>query len=233
MGQKVHPKVFRIGVIYTWPSKWFSVGEQFAKQTAEDIMIRKYLTKKLHEAGVDRVEIERSAKKITISIYTAKPGLVIGRGGAGADDLKKEIKQKFLPLRRLNEVSLNINEVDRPNLSSQVVVQSMIMDLEKRMPFKRVMKQAVSRVSRAGALGVKVMVKGRLNGAEIARSEKLVQGKIPLQTLRADIDYSRGVASTTYGAIGVKVWIYKGEIFSKEEGEKGEIVGRQPNAKRH
>ncbi len=225
MGQKVHPKIFRTGIIYSWQSKWFGTGKQFAKQTADDIKIRKYLTGKLNEAGVDRVEIERNANKITISVYTAKPGLVIGRGGAGAEDLKKEVKKKFLPKFRLNEVSLNINEVDRPNLSAQIVLQSMIIDLEKRMPFKRVMKQAIGRVSRAGALGVKVLCKGRLNGAEIARSEKLVFGKVPLHTLRADIDYSRGVARTTYGAIGVKVWIYKGEVFNKDESKKGDVIG--------
>ncbi|PIR94961.1 30S ribosomal protein S3 [Candidatus Falkowbacteria bacterium CG10_big_fil_rev_8_21_14_0_10_37_6] len=225
MGQKVHPKIFRTGVIRTWPSRWFSTGNKFSENVRQDVLVRKYLTKKLREAGVDRVEIERNANKLVISLYTAKPGVVIGRGGSGAEDLKRDIKTRFLPKFRLSDINLNINEVDRPNLSAQVVMQAMILDLEKRMPFKRVMKQAVQRSQRAGALGIKVMVKGRLNGSEIARSEKIVYGKIPLHTMRADIDYSRGAANTTYGAIGVKVWIYKGEIFNKEQAT-GEIIGK-------
>ncbi len=225
MGQKVHPKIFRTGIIYSWPSRWFSgVKKDYIKNIQTDVKIRKYLLKKLTEAGVDRVEIERSAKRINVAIFTAKPGLIIGRGGTGAEDLKKEIKFKFLPKFKLGEINLNINEVDRPNLSAQIIVQSMIMDLEKRMPYRRVMQQVVNRVKRAGALGVKVVVKGRLNGAEIARAEKFISGKIPLHTLRADISYARGFARTTYGAIGVKVWIYRGEIFEKEE-KSGEIVG--------
>jgi len=227
MGQKVHPKIFRIGIIYTWPSKWFGDKDSFAEKVKQDVCIRKYITKKMREAGVDRIEIERNAQKITVAVYTAKPGLVIGRGGTGAEDLKKDIKKRFLPKFRLGDINLNINEVDRPNLSSQVVLQSMVLEIEKRMPFKRVMKQAVQRVQRAGALGVKVVVKGRLNGAEIARSEKIVVGKIPLHTLRADISYARGVARTTYGAIGIKVWIYRGEIFEKEEAKAGEVVGQK------
>lgn len=227
MGQKVHPKIFRTGVIYTWPSKWFSSGNNFALQVKQDVQIRRFLIHKLREAGVDRVEIERDARKITVAVYTAKPGLVIGRGGAGAEDLKKEVKRRFLPKVKLGEISLNINEIDRPNLSAQVVLQAMVLDIEKRLPFKRVMKQAIMHVQRAGALGVKVQAKGRLGGAEIAREEKMTAGKIPLHTLRADIDYARGAAHTTYGAIGIKVWIYRGEIFSKEENKTGDVVGRK------
>jgi len=227
MGQKVHPKIFRIGIIYTWPSKWFSDRGGFADKVMQDTRIRKYITYKMREAGVDRVTIERNAQKITIAVFTAKPGLVIGRGGTGAEDLKKDIKKRFLPKVRMSDINLNINEVDRPNLSAQIVLQSMVLELEKRMPFKRVMKQAVQRVQRAGALGVKVLVKGRLGGAEIARDEKIVAGKIPLHTLRADINYARGVARTTYGAIGVKVWIYRGEIFEKEEAKTGDVVGNK------
>ena len=183
------------------------------------------------EAGVDRVEIERSANRVEISIYTAKPGLIIGRGGTGVDDLKKKIHKMFLSRPsgiKPGDIKINIFEVDRPNLSAQIVVQSMIIDIEKRMPFKRVMKQAISRVERAGALGVRVIVSGRLNGVEIARSEMLTSGKVPLHTLRADIDYARGVASTTYGAIGIKVWIYKGDKFKSEGDTKGEVVGNKP-----
>jgi small subunit ribosomal protein S3 len=226
MGQKVHPKIFRTGVIYSWPSKWFSGRRDLAAKLKQDVQVRSFLIQKLREAGVDKVEIEREAHKIIISVHTAKPGLVIGRGGAGAEDLKKEVKRKFLPKIKMGEISLNINEVDRPNLSAQIVAQAMVLDLEKRLPFKRVMKQAIMHVQRAGALGVKVQAKGRLGGAEIAREEKMVAGKIPLHTLRADIDYARATAHTTYGAIGVKVWIYRGEIFSKEENKTGDIVGR-------
>lgn len=227
MGKKVNPKILRMGITKTWPSVWFSSGKKYIKNIQQDVMMRKFLLKDLREAGVDRVEIERNAQKIIVNIHTAKPGSIIGRGGTGAEDLKKKIHARFLKTFRLGEITLNISEVDRPNLSAQILVQSMIADLEKRMPFRRVMKQAISRVERAGALGIRVVVSGRLNGAEIARREKLVSGRVPLHTLRADIDYARGTARTTYGAIGVKVWIYKGEVFKKEkELKKGEVVGK-------
>jgi small subunit ribosomal protein S3 len=229
MGQKVNPKILRIGVIKTWPSKWFNANKKYITNLEQDIKIRKFLTKELREAGVDRVEIERNANKINVNVFTAKPGIIIGRGGSGVEDLKKKIHDKFLKKYRLGEINLNITEVDRPNLSAQIVVQQMILEIEKRIPYRRVMKQAISRVERAGALGVRIIVKGRLNGAEIARAEMLSSGKVPLHTLRADIDYARGVANTTYGAIGIKVWIYKGEVFEREEkeGKKGEIVGKK------
>ncbi len=230
MGKKVNPKIFRIGVTKTWPSRWFNVGQEYVKNVEQDVKIRRFLLRELRESGIDRVEIERSAQKISISIYTAKPGLIIGRGGSGVEILKRKIHSKFLSRPsgiKLGEVNLNIFEVDRPNLSAQIVVQSMILDIEKRMPFRRVMKQAMSRVERAGALGIKVVVSGRLNGVEIARSEMLNYGKVPLHTLRADIDYARGVAHTTYGSIGIKVWIYKGDKFEKEKEEKGEVVGKK------
>ncbi len=230
MGQKVNPKIFRTGVIRTWNSKWFGSGKDYIKNFSQDIKIKKFLIQKLREAGVDRVEIERSANKISINVFTAKPGLIIGRGGAGVDDLKKEIHKKFLSRPsgiRLADIKLNITEVDRPNLSAQIILQSMILDLEKRIPYRRVMKQAIARVERAGALGVRVVTKGRLNGAEIARCETLTFGKVPLHTLRADIDYARGAARTTYGAIGVKVWVYKGEVFGDKEEKKGEVVGEK------
>lgn len=215
MGNKVNPKAFRLGITRTWPSKWFSAGQDYAKNLEQDINVRKYLTKELREAGVDRVEIERNRQKITVTVFTAKPGLIIGRGGAGAEDQKKKIHDKFLKNFRLGDISLNITEVDRPNLSAQIVAQSMALEIEKRIPFRRVMKQAISRVDRSGALGIKVMIGGRLNGAEIARTEMLVSGKVPMHTLRADIDYSRTVARTTYGAIGIKVWINRGEVFER------------------
>lgn len=215
-----------MGITRTWNSKWFGHGKDYIKNLEQDVKVRKFLIKELREAGVDRVEIERNRHKISINIFTAKPGLIIGRGGSGAEDLKRKVHNRYLKNFKINDINLNITEVDRPALSAQINVQSMILDLEKRMPFRRVMKQAINRVERAGALGIKVMVKGRLNGAEIAREEQLSSGKIPLQTLRADIDYARGFAQTTYGSIGVKVWIYKGEVFGKEE-QKGEVIGQR------
>lgn len=227
MGKKVNPKIFRISVTKAWPSKWFGVGQSYAQNTEQDVKVRRWLLKKLREAGVDRVEVERTADKINIGIHTAKPGLIIGRGGTGVEDLKKKIHRQFLKNFKPGDINLNIFEVDRPNLSAQIIVQAMAIDIEKRMPFRRVMKQAMSRVERAGALGVKIVVSGRLNGVEIARSEMLSSGKVPLHTLRADIDYARGTANTTYGVIGVKVWIYKGDKFEKEEVEKGEVIGKK------
>lgn len=227
MGQKVNPKIFRIGVIKTWNSRWFSDDRKiFIANFAQDVKVRRFLMNELREAGVDRVEIERSAKKIKIIIFAAKPGVIIGRGGSGIEDLKKKIHNKYLRAAgvRLSEINLSISEVDRPNLSAQIAAQSMILDLEKRMPFRRVMKQAIGRAEKAGALGVKVIIKGRLNGAEIARCEMLTTGKVPLHTLRADIDYARGFAKTTYGTIGVRIYIYKGDVFKKEE-KTGEVVG--------
>jgi len=229
MGKKINPKIFRMGIIRTWPSKWYSSGKDYARNVQQDVSIRRFLLKKLQEAGVDRVEIERSAKKITIGIFTAKPGIIIGRGGSGVDDLKKSLHVKFLSKPagiRLEDIKLNIFEVDRPNLSSQINVQSIIIDIEKRMPFRKVMKQTIGRVERAGGMGVKIIISGRLNGAEIARSEMLTSGKLPLHTLRADIDYARGVAHTTYGAIGIKVWIYKGNKFETVE-KKTEVFANK------
>lgn len=216
MGKKVNPKVVRLGITKTWPSTWFSRGKSYIKNVEQDVRIRKFLLQNFKEAGVDKVEISRTLKKMDIDIYTARPGLIIGRGGNGVDELKKKLHRKFLcnPMSlRSADINVNIKEMGNPALSAQVTVQQMILDIEKRMPFRRVMKQTISKAERAGVLGIKVAVAGRLNGAEIARTEKLVSGKLPLSTLRADVDYARGVARTTYGAIGVKVWIYRGEIF--------------------
>ena len=227
MGKKVNPKILRMGITKTWPSVWFDRGWGYINKVKQDVLLRKFLIREFREAGVDNVKIERGVKKIEIEITTAKPGIIIGRGGNGIEETKKKVHSNFLKNFRLNEININIKEFDRPNLSAQIILQSMILDMEKRMPFKRVMKQAIGRIERAGALGAKIVVAGRLNGAEIARTEKIVSGKIPLHTLRADIDYSRGAASTTYGAIGVKVWIYRGEIFSHDENKKGEIIGKR------
>ncbi len=227
MGKKINPKIFRIGTTKTWSSVWFGRGQEYIKNVKQDVNLRRFLLKELREAGIDGVKIERGIKKINLDIATAKPGLIIGRGGGGIETLKKKIHNKFLKDFRLNEININIKEFNRPNLSAQIMLSGMILDIEKRMPYKRVMKQAMSRIEKGGALGAKIVVSGRLNGAEIARREKLVFSKVPLHTLRADIDYARGAAFTTYGAIGVKVWIYRGEIFAKEEDKKGEIVGEK------
>jgi small subunit ribosomal protein S3 len=215
MGQKVHPKVFRIGAIYQANSRWFARQSDYAKFLQQDIQIRKYLKEKLSEAGIAKIEIERSPNKLDIIINTIKPGVIIGRGGTGIEDLKKSTRQKFRIGSKIN-VNINIQEVEKPDLNAELIKQSVIGQLEKRVPFRRAVKRVISQVMRAGAQGVKVIVAGRLNGAEIARTETFTEGKIPLHTIRADIDYSRGAAHTIYGLVGVKVWIYRGEIFSKD-----------------
>ena len=226
MGHKVNPKVIRLNITRTWPSKWFGTGKKLIKNLEQDVKVRNFLFKELRQAGVDRVEIERSGQKITIGIFTAKPGIIIGRGGSGAGDLKKKLHDKFLKNFKLADIILNITEFDRPNLSSMIIAEAMALDIEKRMPFRRVMKQAIGRIERAGALGVKAVISGRLNGSEIARTEMLTSGKVPLHTLRADIDFAKATARTTYGTIGIKLWIYKGDVFKKiTETAKGEVVG--------
>jgi len=212
MGQKVHPRIFRMITTANWKSKWFS-KKDYAKFLEQDIKIRKWLAKKLREAGVALIEVERSGARVTVNLHTSKPGVVIGRGGAGADELKKEIKNRFLPKK--TQLNINIHEISKPDMNAAIVCQGIIEQLEKRMPFRRVAKRAMEQVMQAGAKGVKIIVGGRLGGSEIARQEKFSQGSIPLHTLRADIDYSRGGAQTTYGVIGVKVWINHGEIFKK------------------
>lgn len=215
MGHKVNPKSFRLGQSVTWSSRWFS-KKNYPEMLREDILIKKFLTVKLKEAVVEKIDIERTPAEITIIISATRPGVIIGRGGAGIEEIKKAVSQKFLKNVKQN-VKVNIQEVDNPNLSAPAIIHFIIADLEKRMPFRRVMKQSIERVRKAGALGVKVRISGRLNGAEIARTETLSEGKVPLHTLRANIDYSRDTARTTYGAIGVKVWIYKGEVFKKTD----------------
>lgn len=224
MGQKVHPKAFRLGVINTWSSRWYGSprNRAYQQQLRADVEMREWLMKQLKEAAVDHVDVERSPSSVSIVIHTAKPGFIIGRAGAGADDLKKKLLAKFFPRRTKINVKLNIVEISRPALCSAIVLQGMAADIEKRMPFRRVLKMSVERVMKAGALGVKVMVSGRLNGAEIARREMLSSGSVPLQNLRADIDYAQGFAQTIFGAIGIKVWIYRGEVFDREREKRRE-----------
>lgn len=213
MGQKVHPFAFRLAGIYSWPSKWF-IRKGYREYLKEDVRIRELLTQSLKGAGVVRVEIERAPASgaATITIFAAKPGLVIGRGGAQIEELKKKLKAKFTLARNF---TVNIQEIEKPSLHGAVIMEGVKMDLEKRIPFRKAVKQALDRVSKAGALGAKITVSGRLNGAEIARDETLSFGSIPLQNLRADVDYAFGEAQTIYGKIGIKVWVYRGEIFKK------------------
>lgn len=212
MGNKVHPNAFRIGVIRGWDGVWFANRQQFKTFLKEDVAIREYLKKQLKEALVDRIEIERARQEIRLMIYSAKPGVIIGRGGAGIEDLTKKLKTEFFPGRRV-KMSLNVKEIQKPSLSAQVIGQQIAADIEKRMPFRRVMKMAIERAKKAGALGVKVTISGRLNGSDIARRETIADGKIPLHNLRSDIDFAPVKAQTIWGSIGVKVWINRGEIF--------------------
>lgn len=228
MGHKVNPKVIRIGTTRTWNSKWFS-RQDYSEFLRDDVFIKKFLQTKLKEAAVDRIEIERSAGKMNIVVHSGKPGIIIGRSGSSVDDLKKQVKQKFLGSKKI-DVNINIMEVKQPSLSAAINVQQIASDLEKRIPFRRALKSAMQKIEAAGAKGVKVTVSGRLNGAEIARTETLTTGNLPLHTLRADIDYSRGVARTIYGAIGIKVWIYKGEVFNFDMENKS-VTNKEKKAK--
>ncbi len=215
MGHKVHPKVFRLAVTRHWGGSWFS-RKQFAPFLREDVRIRSFLMKELKDALVDRVEVERSRGTLSIAIFSGKPGVIIGRAGAGIEELGRKIKQTFFRGRKV-DLHVNVKEVQRPSLSAAIVAQQIAQDLEKRMPFRRVMKQTMDRVLKADAQGVKVTISGRLNGADIARTESLAKGKVPLHNLRADIDFAYGVARTLFGAIGVKVWINRGEVFEEDK----------------
>jgi len=208
MGQKVHPHGLRVGVIKEWDTRWFASKKDYADYLLEDHKIREYLKKKLFQAGISKILIERTLNKVVVDIYTAKPGIVIGRGGSGVDILKSEL----LKLTGKNIV-VNIIEIKVPELDAQLVAENIAAQLEKRISFRRAMKQSLTRTMKAGAKGIKIQCSGRLGGAEIARSEGYHEGSIPLQTLRADIDYGFAEAHTTYGRLGVKVWIYKGEVL--------------------
>ena len=208
MGQKVNPHGLRVGVIKDWDSKWYADKKNFADLLVEDNNIRKYVKKKLYTAGISKIEIERAANRVKVSIYTAKPGMVIGRGGAGVEELRAEIEKLTN-----KSVVLNVEEIKNQDLDAQIVAEAIAESLERRVAFRRAMKQAIQRTMRQGALGIKTSVSGRLGGADMARTEGYSEGTIPLQTLRADIDYGFAEADTTYGKIGVKVWLYKGEVL--------------------
>src|SRR5438876_7690092 len=216
MGQKVHPTGFRLGFNKTWRSRWYA-EKDYAKLLHEDVALKKELKKRFAHAGVSRVDIERAANKLKISIFTSRPGIIIGRKGQEVDKLKQEIQK-----RSGKEVFINIQEILKPELDAQLVAESVALQLEKRIAFRRAMRKAVDAALRFGAKGIKVRVSGRLNGAEIARSEWYLHGQLPLHTLPADIDYGFAQAFTTYGVIGVKVWIYKGEVFEMQKPERPE-----------
>lgn len=214
MGKKTHPIAFRLAVTRDWQGQWFA-DKDIKTFLREDVLVREFLLKELREAQVDRVDIERSRQILTVTVHAAKPGVAIGRAGAGIEDLKKKLKTRFFQGRRTT-LNLNVKEVEKPSLSARVTALQIAMDIEKRMPFRRIMKMAIERVMKSGAEGVKITLSGRLNGAEIARTETLAQGKIPLHNLRADINFASLPARTIYGAIGVKVWINRGEVFEKK-----------------
>ena len=214
MGQKVNPHGMRVGVIQDWDAKWYAEND-FADKLHEDLAVREYIAEKLSDASVSRVEIERAANRINVSIHTAKPGMVIGKGGTEVDALRNGLNK--LTGKR---VHVNIVEIKRPDMDATLVAKSIAEQLENRISFRRAQKQAIQRTMRSGAKGVRTMVAGRLNGADIARSESFAEGSVPLHTIRADIDFANEEADTTYGKIGVKVWIYKGEILPVVKEEK-------------
>ena len=216
MGQKVNPHGLRVGVIKDWDSRWYA-EEDFADNLAEDYKIREFLKKKLYNSGVAKIEIERSSDRVKIIIHTAKPGVVIGKGGSEIEKLKKELAGYTT-----KKVLVDIKEVKKPDNDAQLVAENIALQLEKRISFRRAMKQAMGRAMKSGAKGIKTAVSGRLGGADMARTEYYSEGTIPLQTLRADIDYGFAEANTTYGKVGVKVWIYKGEVLPEKTVKEGD-----------
>lgn len=211
MGQKVNPFGLRVGIIKDWEAQWYADKKGFSANLIEDYNIRTFLKKKYYQASISKITISRAANKVTVNIFTARPGVVIGRAGAGVEAMKAEVS-KLAPNKVVN---INILEIKRPDVDAQLCAENIAAQLEKRVAFRRAMKQVLQRSMKAGAKGIKTMVSGRLDGAEIARSESYHEGSIPLQTLRADIDYGFAEAHTTFGIIGVKVWIYKGEVLQK------------------
>ena len=219
MGQKTHPKGFRLGVIENWDSRWFAKRD-YASLLHEDIRLRSFIKKRLYHAGISKVEIERAASQAKINIYTARPGIVIGKKGAEIEKLKQELTRMTG-----KEPYINIHEVRRPDLDAQLVAESVALQLERRVAFRRAMKESVARAMRMGSQGIRVQSGGRLGGSEIARREWYREGRVPLHTLRADVNYGTAEAKTTYGLIGVKVWIFRGEVLTREEEEQKAALG--------
>lgn len=220
MGQKVHPTGFRLGIATDWTSKWYADSRQFADFLEEDLKIRDFLKKKLAQAAVSRIQISRPAKSIAVTIHTARPGIIIGKKGEDIERLRIEVAG--LVKIHINNVKINIEEIRKPELDAQLVAEGIASQLERRVMFRRAMRRSVTNAMRIGAEGIKINVAGRLNGAEIARSEWYREGRVPLHTLRADVDYGFAEALTTYGILGVKVWIYKGEVFDLENKDAGQ-----------
>jgi small subunit ribosomal protein S3 len=214
VGQKIHPIGFRLKAIRGWQSRWYAPKGEYAKLLHEDLRIRKYIKDKFYHTGISRVEIERAAKRIRVHVFTARPGIIIGKKGADIEALKKELTKLTG-----KDVYINIREIKRPELDAQLVAESVAQQLERRVAFRRAMKKTVTNTMRFGAQGIKIHVAGRLGGAEMARREWYREGRVPLQTIRADIDYGFAKALTTYGVIGVKVWLFKGEVLTSEEAE--------------
>jgi small subunit ribosomal protein S3 len=219
VGQKVHPKGFRLGVIEGWDSRWYARRE-YAELLHEDLKVRNFLKKRLYHAGVSKIEIERAANKAKINIHTARPGIVIGKKGAEIEKLKSELQRLTA-----KETFINIHEVRRPDVDAQLVSENVALQLERRVAFRRAMKEAVARAMRMGALGVRIQSSGRLGGSEIARREWYREGRVPLHTLRADVNYGMAEAKTTYGVIGVRVWIFRGEVLTRQEEEQRAALG--------
>ncbi|PIW36865.1 MAG: 30S ribosomal protein S3 [Candidatus Kerfeldbacteria bacterium CG15_BIG_FIL_POST_REV_8_21_14_020_45_12] len=219
MGQKVNPRAFRQTTTYKSASRWFASRQVFARNLQTDVEIRKYIRNKFRDGGVALIEIDLSVEDLNVTVHTSKPGVIIGRGGANIEELKKDVKRIFFGSEKM-KVNINIQELRDPDQSAELIVQSIRDQLEARVRFRRAMKRALESVMRSGAEGCRIQIAGRLNGAEIARTEKVSQGRLPLHTLRANIDYSRGIAKTIYGVIGIKVWVYSGESFGNEEEEE-------------
>lgn len=213
MGQKISPTSLRLGINKDWASRWFG-GRKYQSYLKDDLKVRSFLEKKLKNMGIDRIDLERGTDALNIIVYTSRPGFLIGRGGTGVEELKSAVSKL---LKKKIGVRLEIQEIKNPELSAKIMAESIVEQVEKRIPFRRILKQTLAKiVGNRQAKGAKIMMGGRLDGAEIARSEHLEEGSLPLQTLRADIDFARATAHTTYGTVGVKVWIYKGEVFNKE-----------------
>jgi small subunit ribosomal protein S3 len=228
MGQKVNPVGIRLGITREWSSKWYASTKNFPSHVYTDYLVREFLKKKLAEASVSRIQIDRAASKVNITIHTARPGIVIGKKGEDIEKLRAQVA-KMMKMQVPN-VRINISEIRKPELDAQLVAEGIAQQLERRVMFRRAMKRAVTNTMRIGALGIKVRVSGRLNGAEIARTEWYREGRIPLHTFRADIDYGLAEAKTTYGIIGVKVWIFKGEVFAQQEQPAAETAEGQQAA---
>jgi small subunit ribosomal protein S3 len=226
MGQKVHPTGFRLGIATDWTSKWYANSSDFANFLEEDLKIREFLRKKLLQAAVSRIQISRPAKAVSVTIHSARPGIIIGKKGEDIEKLRIEVAS--LVSVHLNNVKINIEEIRKPELDAQLVAEGVASQLERRVMFRRAMRRSVTNAMRIGAEGIKINVSGRLNGAEIARNEWYREGRVPLHTLRANVDYGFAEALTTYGILGVKVWIYKGEVFDLEnkDSDKGKQAGK-------